>query len=172
MTNSRGPWWCVDNKASLLKTLSTTMICELCLTEYRLRRFSTDNTLNGHKRGKTLGLSNRQTLIQAIGYIDDEITETSKRGWWGMPEGSSREAATTPGPEGPGRRWHCWEEHTTTIRRKRGEANKPPGTCFHAEEVTSFLDKHTLPQWCLPEPYLLSPHTQENQSTCMFKTHI
>ena len=111
MTNSRGPWWCVDNKASLLKTLSTTMICELCLTEYRLRRFSTDNTLNGHKRGKTLGLSNRQTLIQAIGYIDDEITETSKRGWWGMPEGSSREAATTPGPEGPGRRWHCWEEH-------------------------------------------------------------
>lgn len=70
-------------------------------------------------------------------------------------------------------RWKVSDEgHTTTIRRKRGEANKPPGTCFHAEEVTSFLDKHTLPQWCLPEPYLLSPHTQENQSTCMFKTHI
>ena len=111
MTNSRGPWWCVDNKASLLKTVSTTMICELCLTEYRLRRFSTNNTLNGHKSGKTLGLSNRQTLTLAIGYIDDETTETSKRGWWGMPEASSGEAATTPGPEGPGRWWHCWEEH-------------------------------------------------------------
>lgn len=57
------------------------MICELCLTEYRLRRFSTNNTLNGHKREKTLGLSNRQTLIQAIDYIDDETTETPKRGW-------------------------------------------------------------------------------------------
>lgn len=57
------------------------MICELCLREYRLRRFSTNNTLNGHKREKTLGLSNRQTLIQAIDYIDDETTETPKRGW-------------------------------------------------------------------------------------------
>ena len=71
----------MDNKASLLKTVGTTMICELCLTEYRLRRFSTNITLNGHKREKTLGLSNRQTLIQATDYIDDETTETPKRGW-------------------------------------------------------------------------------------------
>ena len=28
-----------------------------------------------------------------------------------MPEASSGEAATTPGPEGPGKRWDCWEEH-------------------------------------------------------------
>lgn len=56
------------------------MIGELCLTEHRMRRFSTNNTLNGHKREKTPGLSNRSTLTQAIGYIEDETTETPMRG--------------------------------------------------------------------------------------------
>lgn len=73
-------------------------------------------------------------------------------------------------------RWKVSDEgHITTIRRKRGEANKPRYLLLCRRGDILLVVKWaypTLPQCCLPEPYLLSPHTQENQSTCMFKTHI
>lgn len=40
---------------------------------------STNNALNSSKRERTLGLSNRGTSIEAVGYIDDETAETPKR---------------------------------------------------------------------------------------------
>ena len=102
MTSSRGPWWCMDNKASLLKTVSTTVIGELCLTEHRMRRFSTNNTLNGHQREKTPGLSNRWTLTQAIGYTEDETIETPTRGWWGIQRLAAGKLPPPQGQRGQG----------------------------------------------------------------------
>lgn len=48
--------------------------------EYRMTR-SNANIQNGNKRESTPGLSKRGTVMQALGYTDDETTETLKRGW-------------------------------------------------------------------------------------------